>query len=65
MGWPFHAPLPCTNNGLCVPKTQIRRMVETSLEAVAFCGASLLFGTFTPVPYGLSDISACETDLAA
>jgi hypothetical protein len=27
---------------LCVPKTQARGMVETSLEAVALCGASLL-----------------------
>src|SRR5258706_13418676 len=27
---------------LYVPKTQTRRMVETTLEAVALCGASLL-----------------------
>src|ERR1700726_4834266 len=29
---------------------QIRRMVETSLEAVALCGASLLSNAFAPVP---------------
>src|SRR5271168_3009422 len=29
---------------------QIRRMVETSLEAVALCGASLLSDAFAPVP---------------
>jgi hypothetical protein len=29
---------------------QTRRMVETSLEAVALCGASLLSGAFAPVP---------------
>ena len=29
---------------------QTRRMVETSLEAVALCGASLLSDAFAPVP---------------
>ena len=36
------APVPVVN--------QIRRMVETSLEAVALCGASLLSDAFAPVP---------------
>jgi hypothetical protein len=31
-------------------ENQIRRMVETSLEAVALCGASLLSDAFAPVP---------------
>src|SRR5271169_7160392 len=37
--------------GKVVPTgNQIRRMVETSLEAVALCGASLLSDAFAPVP---------------
>ena len=39
-------------------ENHIRRMVETSLEAVALCGASLLSDAFAPVP------SPSELDLS-
>ena len=39
------------NTGVVVPAAnQTRGMVETSLEAVALCGASLLSDAFAPVP---------------
>ena len=39
-----------SRKALSFPKIISGRMVETSLEAVALCGASLLSGAFTPVP---------------